>query len=177
MTKETQKKLGTSPRKVRRAFCKQKRQEAFAYILKNPVPMTNVELAEAIGFDMSVPGTHSYQEGASFIQRMLRGRHISCQICKDDPKKKLWYVTTKENVECKLFTKPKKIEEKSEPEEIETSREMVLENIDNTSDDSNSNVFNISISVRKGYDSVELEQDDISKEDILNKVKKLLELL
>ena len=180
MSEETEKKLGFRNRTRRsRKDSAARRQKVYAYIIKNTdKAMSSKELAEAAGFDMSCSTSDSYQKGANFIYSMKMAGHIESQDDRynPDPKgPKLWYVTTKENVECSLYTNPTIKEEKHE--EIEEPRETILDDTNTDSVNNSNTLFNFSIHVSKGYDTVDLEIDDLSKEEIVEKVKKLLELL
>lgn len=179
MSKETEEKLGTSPLKRSRADFKARRQKVYSFILKNPGSHTNKELAEAAGFDMSCSLSDSYQRGAQFIIRMRNGGHIDSQDDRDEPDKKLWYVTTKEKVDCSLFSPAKVIEEKHEEKESEGTREVVLDNVDKPSiNDDTLYCFKFTVSKSgKLFESVDIELDDLSEEVILDKVKKAIKLL
>lgn len=176
MNEETKALFSSKPKKMTRAKALEQRKNVYNYIWNNPdKALSRVELGTAAGYDMSDSTSISYRNGYQFITNMINNGHLKEEIDRYNIGKYVYYVTTKDKVET-IRTEKLEPEIKSQDDYLKKSVKEIQE-IDLKIESRKFNFrFYVSESGRAG-ESVDIELDGLTEEEIISKIKKVIELV
>lgn len=184
MSENTKIVLGSKTKRMSRAEALEKRQKVYQYIIENPDKATNrVELAKIAGYDMSNSLSESYKAGYAFLTNMIVGGHIKEVIDRYNIGKYLYYITTKETVECLSSTKTTKQEPiiKNEDDYLKASvrefQKAEKQAEEAKKDEPKYNIRFYVSEVGRCGENVDIELDDLTEAEIFEKVKAAIKLV